>query len=374
MAAAAKDENVFEDGDIPAVGPVVPILEPELTEEEKKVIEITDAGGFDGGALGNIGPATHFTVAGAPDGYSQRLARLQLEVGQLMGEIDAEKKALGDGPDNAKEAAELVGQVKALASTLETVELSALTETWNGTAPAALQQKLSTDLLADLGAARQAAAGKPAGGGGKGGDTVTYEVYYNPGQTKLADASRAAQLEERIAKLEKLLGTTSLAQASSVLKDDDADITLATAITKMSLKLDALTEEGAATVRDRLEAVKNHVVEVEEKNKAAAENAEADEQMQRIDQLYQTAADLDKFSASIPTLIERLTTLKAIHEKGADFAKTVAGLENTQSKLQAMFSNDKATLEKLSATFADNMAQIEANFKATEDRMKALGK
>lgn len=49
----------------------------------------------------------------------------------------------------------------------------------------------------------------------------------------------------------------------------------------------------------------------------------------------------------MPLQIERLTALKAVHEKGADFAKTVAHLDTTQKQLEAMFTNDKKTLEKV---------------------------
>jgi hypothetical protein len=86
--------------------------------------------------------------------------------------------------------------------------------------------------------------------------------------------------------------------------------------------------------------------EVGEK-KSATDSAEADERAQRIEKLYNTAAGLDKFSTAIPLLIERLTALKAIHEKGADFAKTVAHLDATQKQLEAMFANDKKMLEKV---------------------------
>lgn len=110
---------------------------------------------------------------------------------------------------------------------------------------------------------------------------VTYEVYLNPEQTKLADATRASQLDERLKKLENLVGTESLSRAAAVLKDDEADITLATSINKMSTKLDALTEDGVDTIRARLEAVLKLADEVGEK-KGATDKTLADEQSQRV--------------------------------------------------------------------------------------------
>ena len=95
-----------------------------------------------------------------------------------------------------------------------------------------------------------------------------------------------------------------------------------------------------------MQAVLKLADEVGEK-KSATDNAEADERAQRIEKLYNTAAGLDKFATAIPMLIERLTALKAIHEKGADFAKTVAHLDATQKQLEAMFANDKKMLEKV---------------------------
>lgn len=64
--------------------------------------------------------------------------------------------------------------MKTLAESLQTIELDALSNTWNGGAPAALQTKMSTDLLADIQAAKTAAASKKAApaADGKGGDTV----------------------------------------------------------------------------------------------------------------------------------------------------------------------------------------------------------
>lgn len=115
-------------------------------------------------------------------------------------------------------------------------------------------------------------------------EQVTYEVYLNPEQTKLSDATRAAQLDARLAKLEKLVGTESLARSSAVLKDDDADITLSTAINKMSQRIDVVSEDGVDTIRSRLEAVLKLADEVGEK-KSAAEKAQADEQSQRVSTL-----------------------------------------------------------------------------------------
>lgn len=124
----------------------------------------------------------------------------------------------------------MLAQVQALSDTIHKVQLDALTESWSGVAPAALQSDLSSRLLQDLSSAKEKASAKAEGTGSDAkSDTVTYELYYHPEQNKFRDAAKAGELELRIAKLEKLLGNAPLAAAAAELNEPDLSITSAVA-------------------------------------------------------------------------------------------------------------------------------------------------
>merc|ERR1711975_202598 len=90
------------------------------------------------------------------------------------------------------------------------------------------------------------------------------------------------------------------------------------------------------------------------------------EMAQKVDQICATMQRWDTVAAAVPQIVERLVSLKALHERGADFGRTLTQLETAQAEVKTSLATEKLMLEKMEASFKENMGVIEANFKSME--------
>eukprot|EP00041_Stephanoeca_diplocostata_P013068 m.225346 g.225346 ORF g.225346 m.225346 type:complete len:411 (-) comp19204_c0_seq1:464-1696(-) len=316
-----------------------------------------------------------YSIAGSgnDESTSQRFNRIRGEVEAFLGELKAAEESLSADKesDESKETAEMLAQVQSLSDTIHKVQLDALTESWSGVAPAALQSDLSSRLLQDLSTAKEKAAEKAASAASVDGksDTVTYELYYHPEQNKFRDAAKAGELELRITKLEKLLGNAPLAAAAAELNEPELSIT--SAVAKMTERVAMVSSENADAMSARLQSLLKMSDEVASK-KTAVDASNAEDEAQKVEELYTMAAKWDGVASAVPDIIDRLTALKHIHEQGAEFGATLSHLQATQDQLRQAVSTDKTMLETLETSFKENMAKIEANFTAVNARVEAV--
>jgi dynactin-2 len=101
-----------------------------------------------------------------------------------------------------------------------------------------------------------------------------------------------------------------------------------------------------------LQKVKDHKSEPEE------------ERSKKIDELYNLVKKWDSIRELLPDLIDRLLTLKELHERGASLLNSVTDIEASQSSIKAELTGLSEAMKMAQTSFAENLTVIQANFAA----------
>ncbi|CAB4026008.1 dynactin subunit 2-like, partial [Paramuricea clavata] len=123
-----------------------------------------------------------------------------------------------------------------------------------------------------------------------------------------------SELEERVKKLETLLGTDS-PHLSTIFDQSVADErNLSAAISDVQDKLAVLDTTHVEHIDARLQGVLHHLDELSSKT-SEKENVEKEK---KISELYDLVRKWDATADVVPELIHRLETLKSLHDQATD--------------------------------------------------------
>ncbi|KAM7427456.1 Dynactin subunit 2 [Porites harrisoni] len=273
--------------------------------------------------------------------------RLQHEIRELAEELEHIKDTMQDEKEEKKlSPVVLVQEVQTLQKQLEDLHLvnvlgkEALTVA--STPQAGLSERLQTQLEAFKSA--EALGSKQA----KSDEScVTYELFYKPEHAKFNQLSKISEMEQRVQKLETVLGNDP-SQLSAITTDlEIKEKNLLAAASALETKVALLDANHIEHVDARLQGILHHISALSEK-KGEAENSAKEN---KVSELYDLLDKWDSFVDVVPDLITRLQTLKALHEQAGQFSKL---------------------LNELESSFTANVAAIEANCARVEARMNAL--
>jgi hypothetical protein len=193
------------------------------------------------------------------------------------------------------------------------------------------------------------------------GQGVTYEVYSSTSQSKTSSGASDAVLEERIARLEGVLGSGVLATGTSGRSIAEEVKTMAAQVSLLDPERIHAIHRRAQAVTVDLDAIARH---------PAATTAERD---RRIDELYNQFKAAEPLLQQLPVIIERLWALRTLHEEGARFATRIAQIEKDQARIAALLADNTTLQSKLDQSFKDNSEAVAANIKILSDRQAKLG-
>ncbi|XP_038283219.1 LOW QUALITY PROTEIN: dynactin subunit 2-like [Canis lupus familiaris] len=233
---------------------------------------------------------------------------------------------------------------------------------------------LAKHLLLQLEATKNS---KGTGSGGKttGGtpidsksNLVTYELHSQPEQDKFSQAAKVAELEKCLTELE-----------ATVRRDQDAQNPLSAGLQGACLmetvellqaKVNTLDLTVLDQVEARLQSVLGKVNEIA-KHKASVEDADT---QSRVHQLYETIQRWSPIASTLPELVQRLVTIKQLHEQATQFGQLLTHLDTTQQMIASSLKDNTALLTQVQTTMRENLSTIEGNFANINERMKQLGK
>lgn len=228
----------------------------------------------------------------------------------------------------------------------------------NGDAALALQKQLTSQFFKQIEAIKSQQQGRSAADVDGGNAPIVYEIYTN-GELNAVDKDaqmRMQLLESRIATLEKTIGrvqaqdfgldSLSAAMGSSSSSGTNLSAVVAQLETRVGLfnekNLDALKTRTTALVH---EFSLMHKLK-ESPGVQSALNSQADRE--KIGQIYDKMTRLDDVAASVPALVDRLVTLKSIHDDSLDMTTRVKKLEQSQETLAEILESDAAVLDNVS--------------------------
>jgi conjugal transfer/entry exclusion protein len=183
---------------------------------------------------------------------------------------------------------------------------------------------------------------------------------------------RAAVLEARLARLEGALGASGAAAAPDA-------VPLCDRLRRME---ETLAVAGSAAevhaVQRRAQAASVHLENLQLVASRAAGGGEAGAASAAADPLRAEAARkamdalqaAEPLLAELPAIVERMRTLRALHEEGARFATRISAVEAEQRELAEKLAAGRRVLEAVEKGFEENATAVAENVRALEARLK----
>ncbi|KAL9542853.1 hypothetical protein MBANPS3_008397 [Mucor bainieri] len=227
-------------------------------------------------------------------------------------------------------------------------------------------------------------------------DMVTYELFYTPETAKMQKESKLSDIDERIAKIEKLVGSNA-GQALDELPQNLASTSLVNSLSKLEQQVLVLAqprqlEMVARRVKvlnsdlDRLNELKSgrkdtsslgfglssaiNPQNTPSANEAA--NKDSNDNEAKINKLFATLEKVDPLLNLTPALLTRLKALQTLHTEAASFGQSVKVISEEQTRMTDELKSLATTCDLLNQSLKENDESINSNIKVIDDRMTDL--
>jgi len=98
------------------------------------------------------------------------------------------------------------------------------------------------------------------------------------------------------------------------------------------------------------------------------------ENEEKIEKLFETMNKWDSNAEQIPIIVDRLITLKNVHEQSVNSISTIRQIQEDHQNNSALMKSLTTNFEQLQQTFIDNVKIIEGNTSKLEQRMEELSR
>ncbi|XP_052833109.1 dynactin subunit 2-A [Octopus bimaculoides] len=222
----------------------------------------------------------------------------------------------------------------------------------------ALRKRLLTQLEAYSPASKPATATPSKGSKtsdkaseGKASDHVTYELYYRPEQAQFSKNAKFHFFQ-------------------SALTAEVSNKSLLAAVSNINSKLSLLDPAQIDQVEARLQNVLQKVNQITEKKIVSDDS----EKQAKVTELYEIVKKWESMADVLPQVVDRLTTLKDIHEQALQFSQALVYLDTAQQEIRKTLTEHGDMMKQLEDSFKQNTDGIKKNCQSLEERMKALKK
>lgn len=199
-------------------------------------------------------------------------------------------------------------------------------------------------------------------------DHLLYELYYKPEEAQFSKNAKLAKLEERLDRLENVIGKNI--DKTTVLTADTDNKSLIGSVATLNSKLSLLDASNTETVEARLNAVLQKMQKISEKKE---EEAQADpDKQKKIGDLFELTKKWEATAESLPQVVDRLVSLKELHEQALQFSQTLSYLDTAQQEVKTNLAANSDMQKQLQTNLVDNNKVIQQNVESIEKRLKAL--
>ncbi|TDZ13153.1 Dynactin subunit 2 [Colletotrichum spinosum] len=301
------------------------------------------------------------------DNLERRIARLQREVEEAKEEYGKKKEAAAQSVSPEQEQ-ELGSLSKALEEISRTIEQPGSSRAIQPTPqlPKDAQEK-SQDVLVSGGA-------------------TTYTVTYAPTYEQSHALAKAADFDRRLVLLEKAIGV-----GSSALPEVDTNglpRAILPTLDGLQKQITTLSQSSTSNLDTISRRVRTLIQEAQELEKArqgakvaqetlgngaaSADEAQAPEQLAKINALYGTLPTIENLAPLLPPLLDRLRSLRAIHADAANASDMLGRIERQQTEMSTDLKQWKEGLEKVEEAMREGSTSMEGNMKVMEAWVKDL--
>uniref|UniRef100_A0A8C0UDC2 Dynactin subunit 2 n=1 Tax=Cyanistes caeruleus TaxID=156563 RepID=A0A8C0UDC2_CYACU len=282
---------------------------------------------------------------GAKETPQQRFQRLQHEVQELLRDVEQIQSSVKEsGAEEELTPMALARQVEVLKQQLLSSHLEKVLGPGAAVDFADPEGALAKRLLQQLEVAKcsKSTPGKgPARGPVPAGDAVTFELYWRPEQDQFAQSAKVSELEKRLAQLEAAMRCEPDSQNPLLVGLKGSS--LMDTVQVLQAKVNVLDVAVLDQVEARLQSVLGKVNEIA-KHKATVQDADT---QSKIHQLYETLQSWDAVASALPDVVQRLVTLRDLHEQATQFGQVLVHLDTTQQEIAGALKDNAVLLAEV---------------------------
>jgi nuclear migration protein JNM1 len=227
----------------------------------------------------------------------------------------------------------------------------------------------------------------------KGGEAATYTVTYAPDYQQSHTFARAADFDSRLTLLEKALGITSI--AIPALDSKGVPMAVLPTLDRLQRQISVITEASPSSLdsisrrvrtltqeAERLDEARKAAKAAQEELRAAngdasakaggGEDASDSEQVAKINALYGTLGTIENLAPILPSLLDRLRSLRAIHTDAATASETLQRVAKRQEDMAVDIKKWREGLEKVEQAMKQSETVTGGNMKVVEGWVKDL--
>jgi len=294
----------------------------------------------------------------------QRYHRLMCDVTELQGLLaDQQEGGVavdGDGDSSVVSAAALQKQVALLQQQL------AKQRPAPAPAPASAPDTLQ-GLLGALKQAKVSGGAKPGKGAPTDGATqgLTYQVYCSPETAELGRAGQTAVLEQRLKRLEEVIGTQTEEDTTKLWQWTREGSVLG-AVSSLGQKLALLEPKTLESVEGRLGGLAARLQEIRARG--------GDQQGAKVSELHATMQRCEELCVALPELVDRLAALQDLHGQAASFQQNLHQLQASQKEASKLLASNEGLLSSVAERFEANLSAVHSNVASLQQRLDKLQK
>lgn len=225
---------------------------------------------------------------------------------------------------------------------------------------------------------------------GEAGSTATYTITYSPAYNKSHTMIRVAQFDQRLTLLEKVLGVSAsavvnvdrqLPSNAMIPTLDELSRQMGVLNTSTIASLDAASRRvkqllsDAEKLADARKAAKSMTVD----DGSSIDSLENEETISKINALYGVLPTIEKTTPLLFAILDRLRSLRAIHQDAATSSETLKKIESRQDEIGAEIKtweeslvNMEGLVKEGQGTIESNMGKVEGWVKELEEKMMAV--
>ena len=324
------------------------------------------------------------------ESLERKLARLRREVAEVKGEFDRQSNKNSHASDPTaqveSESVDTLGQI------LESI-VPASTRS---------QSRAASRLTKQLSSASQLEASTsdttPDQSKQQDGQTSAYTVMYTPSYQEGHTLSKVADFDSRLTLIETALGLDAISLPTQEESESKAVIPTLSSLDKQLATLSTSTDSSLDTISRRIRQLSLDAEKLEQARRSAkaAQDAlrpssssgprsvvlngvskdagilEDVEQVSKINALYGTLPIIESLAPLLPSVLDRLRSLRSLHADAATASQTLERVEARQDDMKQELQGWREGLDKVEEGMGKSELTIKGNTKMVEGWVKEL--
>ncbi|OQR95395.1 hypothetical protein THRCLA_07904 [Thraustotheca clavata] len=287
-----------------------------------------------------------------------RFHRLKMEIGELETDLVMLDRMAQEDPTQPSYAS-MLQSVKAMQINLNQMQLTPSAMQNDQTS---VQQQLSSQLFKDIATFQEQSRNE---NDKDDVSSLVYEVYALPETRDQKHSTlKLAAVEQRLAQLESAIGAPLSTPRTILHAVNDLE-------TRMALlqptQLDTISTRVTALLHD-LTAISK----LQDLHGAVQQSIMTAHESSQLNTINDKLQSVSTSAAALPALIEKLSSLRALHQDASTFSTRLQAIEESTDQLKRILSTDEALLKNMENNLKSNLEVFQQNMQALDARMAKL--